>query len=216
VRPAVASTFIFAFFQQGDAETTPMLKRVIQNSLAALYRSVAVRAGVTTGKRFHVGPGSIISAPRQLTIGDDVYIGKYCTIQCDGQIGNWVLIANNVGVIGRYDHDHRKVGVPIRLAPHIEDAGRKQLPGDIVEIQDDVWIGYGAIVLSGITIGRGSIIAAGSVVIKTVPPYSIMRGNPAEVVGRRFRTEADIAAHEEAIYGRQLVEGALLDPVAGA
>lgn len=60
--------------------------------------------------------------------------------------------------------------------------------GDIV-IGNDVWIGANAIVLSGVTVGDGSIVAAGAVVTKDVPPYSIVAGNPAKVVKYRFSEE---------------------------
>jgi virginiamycin A acetyltransferase len=60
--------------------------------------------------------------------------------------------------------------------------------GDIV-IMNDVWIGYGCTVLSGVTIGNGSILAARSVVTKDVPPYSIVGGNPARVLKYRFNPE---------------------------
>jgi acetyltransferase-like isoleucine patch superfamily enzyme len=73
-----------------------------------------------------------------------------------GDDRSWVLIANNVGIIGRRDHDYREVGTAIRWAPHVEDAARTLQPTDLIEIQDVVWIGYGAIVLSGVTVGRGS------------------------------------------------------------
>jgi acetyltransferase-like isoleucine patch superfamily enzyme len=70
-------------------------------------------------------------------------------------------------------------------------------------IGDDVWIGYGAVVLSGVTIGRGAIIAAGSVVASDIPPYAIAAGYPARKIAQRL-TSAEIAAHEVAIYGRIL------------
>jgi acetyltransferase-like isoleucine patch superfamily enzyme len=166
-----------------------------------IYRTLAVRHGVVLGKDVHVGPGTIISAPRRLEIGNDVYIGKFCTIQCNGRIGRWVLIANNVGIVGRRDHDHRAVGVPIRKAPHIEDPGRDPDPADTIDIGDDVWIGYGSIILSGVIIGRGAIVAAGSVVTASVLPYSIVAGNPARKVGYRFQNKIDIESHERMLYG---------------
>lgn len=60
--------------------------------------------------------------------------------------------------------------------------------GDIV-IHDDVWIGYGAIITSGLEIGQGAVIAAGSVVTKNIPPYAIVGGNPAHIIRYRFDEE---------------------------
>jgi acetyltransferase-like isoleucine patch superfamily enzyme len=161
-----------------------------------LYRRYAVRGRVTIGPRFHIGIGSKIWAPRDLRIGANVYIGKLCTIECDGEIGEDVMIANAVGIVGRYDHDFRAVGVSIRNAPWVgerrpdEDGERNR-----VAIGDDVWIGYGAIILSGVRIGRGAIIGAGSVVTKDVGPYAIVAGNPARKIGMRFPAEA-VGRHE--------------------
>ncbi|WP_431159742.1 CatB-related O-acetyltransferase [Bacillus mycoides] len=56
-------------------------------------------------------------------------------------------------------------------------------------VEDDVWIGNNAIILSGITIGKGAIVAAGSVVTKNVKPYSIVGGNPAQLIKYRFSEE---------------------------
>src|SRR6478672_5014840 len=101
-----------------------MFEGILRRVALYLYRKIAVRHGVVVGNRVHIGPGSILSATRRLEIGEDAYIGKFCTIQCDGTIGRWVLIANNVGIVGRSDHDYRKIGTAIRWAPHIEDPGR--------------------------------------------------------------------------------------------
>jgi virginiamycin A acetyltransferase len=57
--------------------------------------------------------------------------------------------------------------------------------GDII-VGNDVWFGYGCLIKGGVTIGDGAIIAAGAVVVKDVPPYSIVAGNPAKVVKKRF------------------------------
>lgn len=186
-----------------------MLGATLRRLWQLIYRRYGVRRNITADSGLHMGIGSILSAPHRMAVGRHVYIGKFCTIECDGEIGDYVMLANNVGVIGRYDHDHRYVGRPIRHTPWIGDpdyrgAGR----GLKTLIGDDVWIGYGAVVLSGVTIGRGAIIAAGSVVISDVPPYVIAAGNPAKQVGRRF-TDSDIAAHELAVYGRILTTVAI-------
>lgn len=58
-----------------------------------------------------------------------------------------------------------------------------------IEIKDDVWIGYNSLILSGVTLGQGAVIAAGSVVVKDVPPYAIVGGNPAKIIKYRFDSE---------------------------
>jgi acetyltransferase-like isoleucine patch superfamily enzyme len=147
------------------------------------YRVYGVRSNVELGSDVHLGLGSILWAPRRLVIGSDVYIGKGCTIEVDGSIGDHVLIANRVGLVGRRDHDISQNQV-ITQADWVGDyPDRLSTP---IEIASDVWIGYGAIVLGGIRIGRGAIIAAGSVVISDVPDYAVVGGNPARVVAERF------------------------------
>lgn len=146
------------------------------------------------GQDIHIGKGSRLWAPSSLTIGNGVYIGKHVTIECNCAIGNYVLIANNVGIVGRRDHDFRQIGVPVRFSKWI-GANTDALALAPAVIEDDVWLGFGVIVLSGVRIGRGSIIGAGSVVSKDVPAYSLVVGNPAKVVGERLPVES--RAHHE-------------------
>jgi len=171
--------------------------KLIKQIWQFFYRFYGLRSNVKVGPNLHLGMGSILWAPNLLSVGHDVYIGKNCTIQVDGKIGNYVMIANSVGLIGRLDHDYHALGVPIRYAPWIGDKGYQ---GDgkpnSITIGDDVWIGYGAIVLSGVHIGKGSIISAGSVVTKDVAQYTIVGGIPAIKIGERF-DERQIQIHEE-------------------
>jgi acetyltransferase-like isoleucine patch superfamily enzyme len=138
----------------------------------------------------------VIWAPRSLSIGDDVYVGKNVTIEIDGVIGDGVLIANNVGLVGRRDHDIRQVGTSVRRAEWVgSDPDRLSL---LTTIGSDVWIGFGAAVISGVSIGDSSVVAAGSVVVNDVPPNTIVSGNPARVVGPRFSPE-QLSAHWKAL-----------------
>ena len=139
------------------------------------------------GKNFHAGRAVFLWAKNNIIIGDNFYIGKYSIIECDARIGNNVIFANHVSLIGRYDHHFQQLGVPIRLAKQIRDKDYnwKGLNQTTV-IEDDVWIGLGSIVLSGVTIKKGSIVAAGSVVTKDVDSYSIYAGNPAKKIRDRF------------------------------
>ncbi len=174
-----------------------LLRALTQKMWRPLHLWFSVRGPVALGRDFHLGPGSRVESSQGLTIGDDVYIGKYCSIVCDGEIGDDVLIANNVGLVGRNDHDHRAIGIGIRRAPWIGDANY-QGPGRDrkLVIDPDVWIGFGAVVLSGVTVGRGAIVSSGSVVSSNVAPYDIVGGNPAVTIGRRFKTEEEIQQHE--------------------
>jgi chloramphenicol O-acetyltransferase type B len=150
------------------------------------------------GANFHSGRSVFLWAKDRIIIGDNFYIGKYSQIECDAIIGDNVIFANQVALIGRYDHNFQQIGVPIRLASQIrdDDYNWKGLSLKVV-IEDDVWIGYGSIVLSGVKIGQGSIIAAGSVVTKDVESFSLYGGIPAKKIGDRFTENADLIKHIE-------------------
>jgi len=75
---------------------------------------------------------------------------------------------------------------------------RREDDRDVV-IEDDVWVGTRAIILSGVTVSRGAIVAAGAVVVKSVPPYAIVGGVPARVLKWRWSVE-EILRHEEDLY----------------
>lgn len=100
-------------------------------------------------------------------------------------IGNYVSIADNVCFILGGNHPYSGFSTyPFKVVffGHKAEAMTK---GPII-IEDDVWIGHGSIILSGVKIGQGAIVAAGSVVTKNVPIYSIVGGNPATVIKYRF------------------------------
>lgn len=160
----------------------------------------ACRNVLTHGDDLHLGARTRIWAPSHVRIGNQVYVGKDVHIEANCRIGDYCLIANRVAIVGRHDHDFSAVGFPVRFSPWI---GSQRFPsqykGEEAVIEDDVWISYGAIVLTGLTIGRGSVIAAGSVVTRDIPPYSIAAGVPAQVIGRRFSDQTTIALHEAAI-----------------
>lgn len=120
----------------------------------------------------------IWSPHKDISLGKRVQFGENCLIQCDIEFGDSILIANNVAFVGKDDHITDIVGETIW------NTGR----GDSqkTHIGNDVWIGYGAIILGGVTIGDGSIIAAGSVVVKDVEPCTIVGGNPAKFIKNRF------------------------------
>lgn len=158
------------------------------------------KKNIAFGKNSTFGRGTTFYAPNEMHIGNNVYIGKYCSLETDIEIGNNVLIANNVGLIGKYDHDYSCVGKSIKDSSWIGDSNYDfKGKGLRIIIEDDTWIGYGAIIVSGVKIGRGAIVAAGSVVLHDVEPYSIVAGNPAKMVSSRF-TKEQIQEHEKLLY----------------
>lgn len=114
----------------------------------------------------------------KLTIGDNVTLNVYCHIACTNEIriGNDVLVGSNVLIT---DHSHGKIEMDGRPF-----AQRALLSKGPVIIEDNVWIGDKACIMPGTTIGTGSIIGAGAVVTKDIPPYSIAAGVPAKVISR--------------------------------
>lgn len=150
----------------------------------------------TIGKKFHAGKGVSLWAKNFIQIGNHVYLGRNTQIGCNTIIGDYVIFGSYVSLIGRYDHNYHQVGVPVRIASEIRDKDYnwKGLDSNI-EIGNDVWVGHRSIVLSGVKIGDGSIIAAGSLVTKDVEPYSIYGGVPAKKIRDRFDSIAQLDQH---------------------
>jgi acetyltransferase-like isoleucine patch superfamily enzyme len=144
------------------------------------------------GKDFSFGQRSVLWAPRSLVIGNDVAIGSDVRIEVDGSIGDGVLIANAVGIVGKTDHAVTEVGVTVRRGRWVGDC--PETLSAPVRIGSDVWVGFGAILLSGVRIGDSSIVGAGSVVTQDIPENSIAVGNPAKVIGQRFGAD-DFLSH---------------------
>lgn len=127
------------------------------------------------------------SPHHEIELGNRVQFGAYCIIHADAKIGNDVLFARNVALVGRDDHVFGIIGSTIWDSPRGDSKK--------IIIGNDIWIGHGAIILSGVTIGDGAIVAAGSVVVKDVPPCSIVGGNPAKVICMRFCSDELIQQH---------------------
>jgi len=111
-------------------------------------------------------------------VGASLTIGRYCSI------------ADNVVILLGGEHSHRwATSYPFPLLydvwPEAEGRTSPYARGDVV-IGNDVWLGTHSLILSGVTIGDGAVVGAGSVVAKDVPPYAIAAGSPARVVRFRF------------------------------
>jgi acetyltransferase-like isoleucine patch superfamily enzyme len=150
--------------------------RSVQNPALVLGERVQVYTWTT----FNVEPSGT------LEIGDDsILVGA--VFMCAGSItiGKRVVISYNVTIADSDFHPRdpelRKLDA-IANAPYGDRSRRPPLVSDPVTIEDDVWVGIGAIILKGTRIGRGARVGAGSVVTSTVPPGARVQGNPARVV----------------------------------
>ena len=108
----------------------------------------------------------------------DVLIGQRCRIGMSNviigpvTIGNDVILAQNI-VMSGLNHGYEDITLP----PHNQPVTKKK-----IILEDEVWIGANSVVLAGVTIGKHAVVAAGSVVTKSIPPYSVVVGNPAKVI----------------------------------
>lgn len=118
------------------------------------------------------------SATKNIRLGHRVQFGPNCHVYNSLLTGNDILIGNNVAFVGRNDHRYDILGKSMWDSPRGEEL--------MIILGNDIWIGHGAIILSGVEIGDGSIIAAGSVVSKSVASNSIVGGNPAKFIKKRF------------------------------
>lgn len=143
---------------------------------------------VRVGKDFSCGD-SLFVFPNHVAIGDHVYIGRHSHLAGHITIGDYCLIASYVAFVGG-DHPLNVIGYPMRFSggPHFVET----------VVESDVWIGHGAIILHGVRIGEGSVIAAGSVVTKDVAPFTVVAGNPARHVRDRFEPD-QIVQHQRAL-----------------
>lgn len=134
-----------------------------------------VGASIGAGVTYY--PSVWINSGRRLIVGDNVDFATGCVVTTDGgvKIGDRVLIGYGAKIISR-NHALPAGHGPIYGAGHIAKA---------VCIANDVWIGAQAVILPGVSVGEGAVIAAGAIVTKSVPPFAIVAGVPARIVHMR-------------------------------
>ena len=115
----------------------------------------------------------------EVLIGYNTLIGMCNTVIGPVSIGNNVILAQNI-VISGLNHEYQDVTKPIHEQP---------VTTAKITVDDECWIGANAVITAGVTIGKHSVIAAGSVVTKDVPPFSVAVGNPARVI-KQYNAEA--------------------------
>jgi len=146
------------------------------------------RDGIEFGDHVMIGPYSVIRAGMLSNLGAGVRMGGHCSMDAYSYIGaaGAVTIGDNV-IMGQHiafhaeNHDYERVDIPIK-----QQGTRRQ--GIVIE--DDCWVGSNTTFLDGAHVGRGCVIAAGSLVRGEIPSYSIVVGAPARVLRSRLTAEA--------------------------
>lgn len=128
--------------------------------------------GLKIQNKSHIDMNAYFLAPRYIWIGSNTHINQGCFL--DGR-GN-LVIGDNVS-ISHY----------VKLCTGGHDVNSSMFDGEHgkIEIQDYCWVGIGATILKGVQLGKGCVVAAGSVVTKNVKPFEIVGGVPAKVIGHR-------------------------------
>lgn len=159
------------------AQIDPPGKRLLRRYLNMFYKHFRglseMREGVQVQLKVRIPKGS--------RLGAYCYIGAEFYSPSPVCIGDLCMLSTKVHIVGS-DHGINNPDLPTRLD--------FQWRHDITVIEPDVWIGHGAIIRSGVRIGTGSVVAAGSVVVKDVPPNSVFGGNPAKLIRNRFSANA--------------------------
>jgi len=146
------------------------------------------RMDVVPWNKFELGADSTIedfsainNGVGSVTIGDRTKIGLSNTIIGPVIIGNDIRLAQNITLSG-LNHNYEDVSRPI----HIQGVSTSP-----ITIEDSTWIGANVVVLAGVTIGKHCVIAAGSIVTKDIPSYSVAVGNPARVL-KKYNHETKV------------------------
>lgn len=172
------------------------LKSIVGNSfIGEIRRKHKLRVFKNKWRKYNQDNATI---PLNIFDIDIVHVGKHSYGELNVvtfnnkthlRIGSFVSIASNVTFLLDTEHYINHISTyPFKVKCLKSDIPEAFGKGDIV-IQDDVWIGYGATIMSGVHVGQGAVIAAGAVVTRDVPCYAVVGGIPAKIIKYRFDEE---------------------------
>jgi len=166
-----------------------ILLRFLPNFLWPLKKIVLKTSLKAHGRNLKIAFDSQFVFPQLVTVGNDVFIGPgfYCAIIKPLSIGNRVMFGPRCAIIGG-DHHYNNPADNMRFT---------KLLGDNREIiiEDDVWIGYGVLILKKAYIAEGCIIGANSLVNEKTKPYTVYAGNPLKEIKPRFKQLTDLLSY---------------------
>ena len=171
-RQIICLSLYYLCFRYLPASTTPIFGKVCKWLRYVVCKGIFKKCG----KNVNIEKGAFFASGANIEIGDNSGIGINATVPGNVKIGKDVMMGPNCYILN-INHNFSRLDVPMNVQGSSE---RKQ-----TIIEDDVWIGRNVIFTPGRTVKRGSIIAAGCVLCKDFPEYSIVGGNPAKLIKSR-------------------------------
>jgi len=170
-----------------------------KKAIDRIYMYMCRSSFSSIGKNVIFHPTNSSFSFKTISIGNNVAIGEKAFFNATLShiyIANNVIFAPNVTIRGG-NHRYDIIG---KFISDYHESDKRPEDDEPVHIESDCWIASNVIILKGVTIGRGSIVAAGAVGNKSIPPYSIVGGVPAKVLKFRWNTVEEIMKHEELLY----------------
>jgi acetyltransferase-like isoleucine patch superfamily enzyme len=192
---AILYRTIFKIRRIIDSYYTDLLKKSCRGEESIINPSAKIFNLANSPEKIVIGENTVIDGELlvfryggNIIIGNNCYIGINSRIWSGDEIiiGNDVLISHNVNIMDTNSHEIDYIERAESYKKLLKEGRHPLEKGSIltapIKIEDNVWINFNAIILKGVTIGKGAIIAAGSIVTKDVPEFSMVAGNPAKVI----------------------------------
>jgi len=167
---------------------------MIRRFLRLFRKQINLKTFKSVGMNVQISEDCSFSEPEQMEIGNNVYIGPGGLFQAGGglEIGSGTIIAHKIDILTK---NHNYDGDGLKAIPYDGTYIARK-----VVIGENVWIGSNVCIVPGVTIGEGSVIGMGSVVIRDVPAYAVIGGNPAKVLKYRNKEKYEKLKSQHNIY----------------